>query len=467
MSQPTPKQIIITQDDVKENMESLQNECLERMLISRTSLVKNFPFFTILASKLKPVANTSWCKTLAVDGKHLFYNPIYVMGYSKLLTPTKLQEVLDDLRQNLPDHTEEQIQGILGGLTDNNLTFAICHEILHCAYDHFGRLGMRDPSIWNQAADYAINQILVRSKIGQIHETWLLDPAFENMAAEEIYEFLKEERKKQQQGQNSSGDDSNGGGSGQGQAKRQKSHRGGSQDYHGGNPSATKEQQEENMKNFRSSVVSAAQSKGTPSEIAEFVTELVTPKIDWRSKLHRSMRSLMRSDLTYMNPSRRSWIGGALSGSFYGQPVFPGYKPDETIDICIALDASGSISEEMLRDFLSEVIGITKQFQQFKIRILTFDTSVYTVRDYTTGEERKILEYPIHGGGGTDFMCVYEHMKAENYRPKQMVMFTDGMPCGQWGDPDYCKALFVVHTYKVEAPFGDTVHYDYIHDDVN
>lgn len=444
------------------DINELTEACLDRMLVSRTSLVRTVPFFTILASKLKPVANITWCKTLAVDGKHLFFNPIYVMGYRECLTAEELANTIVELEKAFPDATQEQRDAMLDGLTDKNLTFAICHEILHCAYDHFGRKGMRDHSMFNRAADYAINQILIRSKIGEIHPTWLYDRQFDFMAAEEIYEILKHEQQDEQDCDGDGNGQPGGSGDGQGQKqKRAKSHRGTTLDHHE-TPEGTPEEREERMRNFRSSVISAAQASGTPDELAEFVASLVKPKIDWRSKLHRTLRSHLKSDLTYMNPSRRSW---GFGGSYIGNPVYPGYKPDDTIDIAVALDASGSISEEMLRDFLSEVVGMTKQFQQFKIRLMTFDTSVYTVRDYQTGEEKKILEYPIHGGGGTDFMAVYEHMKADNYKPKQLVMFTDGMPYAEWGDPDYCKALFVVHTYDVTAPFGDTVHYTYEGDD--
>ena len=116
----------------------------------------------------------------------------------------------------------------------------------------------------------------------------------------------------------------------------------------------------------------------------------------------------------------------------------------------------------MLKDFLSEVYGITKQFSQFKIRVLTFDTDVYEVHDYTNGQEQQILSYPVKGGGGTLFTAVWDFMKEQNYCPKQLVMFTDGEPWGSWGDPDYCDTLFIVHSNpRKESPFGVTVHYEY------
>lgn len=450
----------------------LQKECQDRLILARTSLMLTFPFFGVLASRLRPVPNNTWCRTMAVDGKHLFYNVEFVMG---IQDPSKRAEYEAAIREAIPDVTDEQMKEMTDGLTDENLVAVICHEILHCAYDHFLRRGMRDPQRYNRAADYAINQILVRDKIGKIQKGWLFDAKFDGMTAEEIYLILEEEdnkngqNKKQQQGQGGQGGQ---GGEGDGKFRGtmgdNSQGRGGTIDQHDVPQDATpdgstEEQRKQYMDDFKTAMMNAARAGGTPAEIARMINSFKAPKIDWRSKLQRTLRSWLKSDATYQAPSRRSWSAGfGNTGSFYGSPIFPGMKPDEDIDIAIALDASGSISEEMLRDFISEVIGITKQFKQFKIRIMTFDTNVYTVKDYKTGEEKKILEYPIYGGGGTDFEAVWTHMKQDDYKPKQLIMFTDGEPWQSWGDPNYCKTLFVIHSNPNKiAPFGETVHYEY------
>lgn len=465
--------------------DSLLKECNDRLILARTSLMLTFPFFGVLASRLRPVPNDTWCRTMAVDGKHLYYNVEFVMG---LQDPADREKYEQALKDSIDDISTEQINDILNGLSDSNLIAVLCHEILHCAYDHFLRRGMRDPKLYNKAADYAINQILVRDKIGQIQSSWLFDKKFDGMTAEEIYKILEDEEKQQQQqngdgdgdgeGQDGDGDDQDGNGGsgskGKGKGKQKpgngKGGKGGTIDQHdipqeaqNGDDGLSDAQRREYMEDFKTAMMNAARAGGTPAEIARMIDTFKAPKIDWRSKLQRTLRSYIKSDSTFSNPNRRSWSTGfGSTGTFYGNPIFPGLKPDEDIDIAIALDASGSISNEMLRDFISEVLGITKQFKQFKIRIMTFDTEVYTVRDYKTGEEKKILEYPVHGGGGTDFEAVWVHMKNDNYKPKQLIMFTDGEPWQSWGDPNYCKTLFVIHSNpKKIAPFGETVHYEY------
>lgn len=444
-------------------------KCLDRMMVARTALVLRFPFFGILACKLIPVEQNTWCQTLAVDGRHLYYNVKFIMGVTD---PEERKQKEELILKKLPDTTPEQMKQYLDGLTDKNLLAAICHEILHCAYNHFLRRGSRDPQLFNKAADYAINQMLVRDNIGEIQSSWLFDPKYDGMNAEEIYNLLQEEQQ-QNGGQSSGGDtfDQHGGADdSQSGQKRGKAgdiisgNSGGGGDEDGDEedgPGTSKEDMEKYMDDFQSTMMNASGAGSTPAEIERMVNKLRNPRIDWRSKLHRTLRSCIKNDLTFMNPNRRSWSMMGMYGSSYGSPIFPGLKPDEEIDICVAIDTSGSIGEQMLRDFLSEVYGITKQFTQFKIRLLCFDTSVHNPQDYDPSNVQKLLEYDIRGGGGTIFEAVWEHMKEENYKPAQLVMFTDGMPCNTWGDPDYCKTLFVVHTYDVDAPFGETVHYNY------
>lgn len=435
--------------------------CFERLMIARTALVLRFPFFGILAVKLIPVENNTWCQTLAVDGRHLYYNVKFIQGVTD---PEERKEKEALILQKLPDTSPDQMKQYLDGLSEKNLLAAICHEILHCAYNHFLRRGSRDPQMFNKAADYAINQMLVRDKIGEIQSSWLFDPRFDGMNAEEIYNILQQEKSEDEDGggaggtfdQHGSPDDSD---SGKDRGKAGDIMNGGSGDQDG--PNISKEDMEKYMDDFQSTMMNASGAKSTPSEIERMVNKLRNPRIDWRAKLHRTLRSCIKNDVSFMNPSRRSWSNMGMSGSAFGSPIFPGLKPDEEIDICVAIDTSGSIGESMLRDFLSEVYGITKQFTQFKIKLLCFDTSVHNPQDYDPSNVNKLLQYDIRGGGGTLFECVWEHMREENYKPAQLVMFTDGMPCNTWGEHDYCKTLFVVHTYDVDAPFGDTVHYNY------
>jgi predicted metal-dependent peptidase len=132
----------------------------------------------------------------------------------------------------------------------------------------------------------------------------------------------------------------------------------------------------------------------------------------------------------------------------------------QTIDVCCAIDMSGSISNKQATDFISEVKGIMDEYVDFNLDIWTFDTSVYGYKRFTADNAEEILEYECKGGGGTDFEANWEFMKESDIVPKKFIMFTDGYPCGSWGDEDYCDTLFVIHgNNTIVAPFGQTAYY--------
>ena len=137
---------------------------------------------------------------------------------------------------------------------------------------------------------------------------------------------------------------------------------------------------------------------------------------------------------------------------------------DETIDITIAFDMSGSIGQQPANEMISETIAIMGQYTNFKVTVMCFDTSVYNVQTFSEHDMDNFLEYEVVGGGGTDFDCVFNYMKDEGIEPKKLVMFTDGYPWDSWGDANYCDTLFIIHGSEAGkhpvAPYGITVPYN-------
>jgi predicted metal-dependent peptidase len=133
----------------------------------------------------------------------------------------------------------------------------------------------------------------------------------------------------------------------------------------------------------------------------------------------------------------------------------------ETIDICVSIDMSGSITDEMGMDFLGEIKNIMDEFKDFKIKLWCFDTSVYNEEDFDSLNGKDLLEYRLQGGGGTDFMANWEYMEENNIVPKKLIMFTDGYPFGSWGNENYCDTVFVIHgNESIVPPFGTVAYYE-------
>jgi len=228
----------------------------------------------------------------------------------------------------------------------------------------------------------------------------------------------------------------------------------------GGKPQPLSSEERKKLQDeLKEAMMQAAQQAGAgnvPAEIQRMINQLTEPKMDWRQYIRADIESNIKNDFTFTRPNRKSWHTGA---------VLPGMDRDQQIDICLAIDTSGSISNTMVTDFVSEVAGIMEQFAEYRIRIWQFDTKVYGYDEFTHDDGRDIREYEIIGGGGTDFVVNWSFMEQEGIEPNQFIMFTDGMPWGSWGDPDYCDTMFLIHSKyggrDIEAPFGTTVQYDY------
>jgi predicted metal-dependent peptidase len=196
----------------------------------------------------------------------------------------------------------------------------------------------------------------------------------------------------------------------------------------------------------------AAGAGKTPAGVMRLIKDMTEPKISWRELVRQEIQSIIRNDYSFTRPNRKSMHSGA---------ILPGMKEATTIDIACSIDMSGSIGEADATVFLSEVKGVLDQFEDFKVNLWCFDTEIYNHKEITHDNAHDLIDYEPQGGGGTMFEANWEFMKEQGIQPKKFIMFTDGYPCGEWGDPDYCDTIFIVKgNTQAEAPFGQTVIYE-------
>lgn len=390
---------------------------VEKIIVARIGLLLRHPFFGNMATRLIIKDASDWCKTAATDGRHLFYS-----------------------REFFENKTAKEIEFIVG------------HEILHNVFDHIKRTEGRNPQIWNAAIDYTVNGQLVRDRIGDAPKGINIyhDQKHYGKSAEQIYDEIYDD----EDGKSLSalgqlldehidweGDGDGDSGNGKGNSS--------------GRPRYTKEELKQIRDEVREATISAAQAAGagnTPADVQRMIKELTEPKMNWRQILRQQIQSTIRNDYTWARPSRKGWHTGA---------VLPGMKFDETIDICISIDMSGSISNKQATDFLSEIKGIMDEYKDYKIKLWCFDTKVYNEEDFDGQGGNDITEYTPKGGGGTDFDANWEYMKNHDINPKKFIMFTDGYPFGSWGDENYCDTVFVIHgNNSIVPPFGAHAYYD-------
>ena len=399
----------------------LDREVREMLITARVGLLLKASFFGNLATRLKRVNADEWCSTAATDGRNFYYNSRFI----KMLRPKEIE-------------------------------FLFGHEVLHCVYDHFGRRGERDHQLFNIANDYCVNADLIKHRVGEKITTvpCLHNPKYDGMSSEEIYDILYEKAEKLDIGKlldqmidehlDGEGDEEQDG-EGDGDEKEGK-----------GRPKLTAEERQQIKDEIKEAMLAAAATVdgagNLPAGVKRLIQELTEPQMNWRELLRMQLESTIKSDYTWMRASRKGWHMDA---------VMPGMKVDPMIDIAVALDASGSISEKMLKDFLGEIQGIMDSFPAYRIHVFTFDTEAYNPAQYDSDNLDDICDYEVKGGGGTDFDAIYNYLKAEEIEPKRLVVFTDGYPFGSWGDENYADTVWILHgTTTIEPPWGQYAYYD-------
>jgi len=388
----------------------------EKLITARIGLLLKAPFFGNLATRLQLINADEWCGTAATDGRRFYYNSEFV--------------------NNLP---LKQLEFLFG------------HEVLHVVYDHMDRRGDREPRLSNIAADYCVNADLLEQRIGDKIPIGLYDSKYKGWSYEEVYNDLYENADKidinkllkQVLDEHLDGEgDNDGDGDGEGKDGN-------------GRPRLSKEERQAIKDEVKEAMLAAAQAVGAgnlPAGVKRLVQDLTEPVINWRELIQQQIQSIIKDDFTWMKPSRRGWHMDA---------ILPGTKPGEQIDVCIAIDMSGSIGTEDSKAFLSEIKGIMDAYDEYKITVWCFDTDIYNMQVFNSDNMDSIDTYEPMGGGGTDFMANWTYMIENNIEPKKFIVFTDGMPFGEWGIEEYCETVWIIKGNPgCEPPWGIWAHYE-------
>ncbi|MGD0223031.1 MAG: VWA-like domain-containing protein [Terriglobia bacterium] len=418
----------------------------QKLTRARTQLLLNQPFFGTLGLRLKLVPGS--LPTMATDGSRIVYNSAFVGE----LKPAELEGVL-------------------------------AHEVLHCALGHHCRRGEREPGLWNEAADLAINPLLLGNGL-TLSAGALIDPAFANLSSEEIYARLLRRRSEgasavQQQApqqtnvgggmgnvpQGTHGaatsdpmsDSSNGSGSSQneqqtGQAMGPASMRSGgfgavwdASDEHGHAASpAEKRRQEHEWSIAAEQALRSAKACGNePGGIERPVSESRQSQQDWRAILRDFMAATAPSDYRWTPPNRR-YIASGL--------YLPSVERRGLGEVVIAVDTSGSIGKRELEQFAAEISAISQETQPEAIHVVYCDAAVQCVQQFGSSEP---VQLEPKGGGGTDFRPAFEWV-AENDITSVCLIYLSDLCCNSFPETPEYPVLWVTDSRET-APFGETV----------
>jgi len=362
-----------------------------REMISKAkiSLLNHQPFFGALTIHLKPI-EINRLPTAGIDQYgNLYYNKKWIEA-----------------------------------LTDDECEAVLVHEVLHCVFKDMERRGHRQEVIWNYALDF-VNNLMIKANHFKLPKGALIDDKWKDMIKEEVYDKLMKNVKVIPMSalckSNKCGSCKM---SGKGKKKQgQGVCRKGVWDYHlGENDSKQgigkgakgREFNEKDWRGILSNAYKIAKSQGNiPAGMDRIFNQLTQPKVNWKSILLRFIESHIPRDYTWRKPSKRS----ASLGVYMPRTL------KEFIQVTIAIDTSGSISDQEYDKFISECCGIARAFQSIRMTIISADCKIQHV--YEIDNNFNPHSVVCKGRGGTDHVCVFEYIKKEKPDTKLLVCFTD------------------------------------------
>ena len=361
---------------------------------ARSRLLLDNPFFGTLALKLTPKEDSTQ-PTGYTDGNVLGYNPKW---FEKLST--------------------QQRVGF------------IAHEIMHVVYMHIFRREKRHAKKWNVAADYVINWNLVHDCRMILPDGALIDEQYKGMTTEHVYNLLPE--MEDEDGNTISWDD----------LPDDPGNCGGCKDSE--NSSNTNRNPEQKWTIDINQAYEAAKMAGKlPGGLSKIIDEIIKPKVNWKSVLIKFLTNTAKNDYSWVKPNRR----------FIARDMYlPSLYSERLECIVVAVDTSGSISDEELQVFASETSAILASMDPEKIEFLQCDTEINQHDTYT--RESLPLKVEFKGRGGTDFAPVWKYIEEEKITPKACIYLTDLYPY-DWGEKPPYPVLWISTTSVTDVPFGD------------
>jgi len=293
-------------------------------------------------------------------------------------------------------------------LSEDHRFGLIKHELLHIA---FGHLIMRDlyadHKLFNIAADLEINQYILENKLP---EGGLLLSSFPELdlpkkaGTKEYYRLLEEAK---DQGTCPSLDSL----MNQMDGTSQYCHSTWDEfdDLSEADKKLIQKQVEHQLKESAEQTVK--KQGNIPGELSDLIKRLLNvepPKFNWKAYLRRFVGN---SSIVYTKKLRRKYNKRYAAN--------PGLKIKFKNHILVGVDTSGSVNNDELKEFYSELVHMHKTGH--KITVAQCDTKLNSVKEFNPKKD-----WEIHGRGGTDFQPVIDHYNDKKGVYTALIYLTDG-----------------------------------------
>jgi predicted metal-dependent peptidase len=383
---------------MRESMNATDELTLTLSLL-RTRLCTRTPFLGSLLLFAETIS-TDTISTAATNGRQIFINPQF---FERL--------------------TLDQQEAVL------------LHEVLHAALLHVSRGKGRHAERWNIAADIVVNGVLTREGFA-LPEDSVRAQALEQFSVEEVYDLLEKPPWVKQDLLLASPDLLSQEGMG---------------DEQGPTAGSLGQEQKRAMETYwrnaleQAGVMAETLLQGSlPASLQRELETLKPGQLNWR---HYLWRYLVRTPIDFRDFDRR----------FVGKRMYLETLEGETVSVAVCVDTSGSINNEQIQVFLSEVQSILLAYPHLDCKLYYADAALHGPYALTAYGN---LPTPI-GGGGTDFRPFFTQLTGDHSpgTATVAVYLTDGYGYFPLEAPPFPVLWVVTPGGRDSAyfPFGETV----------
>ena len=299
----------------------------------------------------------------------------------------------------------------------------LAHELWHVAFQHPSRGHTLDPETYNDAADYVINLLLQEHGYYMGGFPYLMERRFRGMSTEEVYDILIQEK-------------------GYGVPAPENKL---------GNDIAKCTAEIDQLDSLAKVVsamtaasISGADAGKIPGEVSFIVEKFLNPVLPWETLLNNFFNELTDQVRSYARPNRR-----------YEDPILPGKVGTSGLEHLIYyLDISGSVTDDEILRFNSEVKFVKEEFQPEKLTLVTFDTHICD--EYVFEKDEEFEKIIVTGRGGTRLGPVYDH--ANKHQPTAIIIFTDLRVKIPKKKPVPYLVWICANNPDREVPYGKLIH---------
>ena len=369
-------------------------------------LVLDFPVFANMIARIgvKVVDNKAAPAMAWTDGTGIYINAPFI-----------------DYCNKNPEAETKDGRKIDQRVNKKRMMFILCHELMHLlnlTYDRGHALGIESKGIhgdkeamnkhqyWNMATDYEINSLLAnnekedgagRQPVGEMPEVCLYESAYRDLPAEKIYEKIYKPLDKDNPGEGNGDDGNQGNGdplSGPGNAIDLDLHM----------PILDDTTRTELTQKIQE--VWGSRQNGTGCSAIARALEIAYKPIpfNWRKALTKYIRGWMKDSYTWNKPSRAGIANNV---------ILPSAGQTPKLHLAVAVDTSGSISDNELNTMMQHLFTILQQFKSFTIDVWCCGSEVYpkTFRTYTAANKKDIVNFQFESDGGNDMRKNFEFIR--------------------------------------------------------